>query len=124
MDAPAFPGVVVRVQLLGVLEADQSDDGGKPYRNDRIIALADGNTERGDLHKLSDLNHQLLEQIPSFFVTYASLRGKSFRPLRDRGPRFAQRLLQRAARRYERPRARKGRTPSKVQRPRTARTKA
>jgi inorganic pyrophosphatase len=105
MDAPAFPGVVVRVRLLGVLEAEQSDDGGKPYRNDRIIALAEGNTERGDLHKLSDLNGQLMEQIASFFATYASLRGKSFTRLGHRGPRHAHRLLRRAAKHYDRPRA-------------------
>jgi inorganic pyrophosphatase len=104
MDAPAFPGAVVAVRLLGVIEADQSDDGEKPYRNDRIIALADGNTERGDLRRLSDLNEHLMTQIKSFFVTYASLRGKSFEPLRDRGPGHARRALQRAAKHYQRPR--------------------
>ena len=100
MDAPAFPGVVVTVRLLGVIEANQTDNGGEPYRNDRIIALADGNTERGDLRKLSDLNEQLMEQIKTFFVTYARLTGKSFDPLRDRGPRHANRLLRRAAKQH------------------------
>src|SRR3954471_24825872 len=41
MDAPASPGVVVGVRLLGVIEAEQSDDGGEPYRNDRLIAVAE-----------------------------------------------------------------------------------
>jgi inorganic pyrophosphatase len=104
MDAPAFPGAVVAVRLLGVIEADQSDDGEKPYRNDRIIALAEGNTERGDLRRLDDLNAELITQIKSFFVTYASLRGKAFEPLRDRGPGPARRALRRAAKQYERPR--------------------
>src|SRR4051794_9373556 len=42
MDAPAYPGVGVSVRLLGVIEAEQSDDGGKPYRNDRLIAGGGG----------------------------------------------------------------------------------
>src|SRR3954468_15744657 len=42
MDAPAYPGVVVGVRLLGVIEAEQSDEGGKPYRNDRLIAGGGG----------------------------------------------------------------------------------
>ena len=30
MDGPAYPGIVVSVRLLGVIEAEQSDDGRGP----------------------------------------------------------------------------------------------
>jgi inorganic pyrophosphatase len=88
MDGPAYPGIVVAVRLLGVIEAEQSDDGGEPYRNDRLIAVADGSTERGELRRLSDLE--------AFFETYGRLAGKSFRPLGRRGERVARRLLDEA----------------------------
>lgn len=101
MDAPAYPGVLVPVRLLGVIEAEQSEAGGEPYRNDRLIAVAEGTTERGSLRKLSDLDGQLMAQIETFFETYASLTGKTFRALHDRGPKRARRLLQQAAIRIE-----------------------
>jgi inorganic pyrophosphatase len=96
MDGPAHPGVVVAVRLLGVIEAEQSEDGGKPYRNDRLLAVALGSTERGNLRRLTDLDDTLLTQIEAFFETYDRLRGKSFRPIGRRGARVARRLLDEA----------------------------
>ena len=78
MDSPGYPGVIVPVRMLGVLEGTQSDDGGKPYRNDRLIAVADGTTERGNLRRIKDLDAQLMRQIESFFKTYAGLKDKTF----------------------------------------------
>lgn len=94
LDAPAYPGVTVAVRLLGVIEAEQSEGGGKPYRNDRLIAVAEGSTERGNLRRLSDLDDNLLTQIETFFEAYDRLAGKTFRPIGRRGERVAARLLQ------------------------------
>jgi inorganic pyrophosphatase len=99
MDAPAYPGVLVTIRLLGVIEAEQSEDGGAPYRNDRVIAIAEGSTERGEVRRLSDLDSHLVEQIESFFDTYGRLLGKTFRPLARRGPVRARHLVDRARRR-------------------------
>jgi inorganic pyrophosphatase len=96
MDGPAYPGVVAAVRLLGVIEAEQSEDGGEPYRNDRLIAVAEGSTERGELRRLSDLDDSLLTQIETFFETYDRLTGKSFRRIARRGARVARRLLDEA----------------------------
>jgi inorganic pyrophosphatase len=93
MDAPAYPGCVVPVRLLGAIEAEQRDGDGKPYRNDRIIGLAEGSTERGDPHTLADLDGHLLDEIETFFATYDGLRGKRFRPLRRVERAQARRLL-------------------------------
>jgi len=100
MDGPAHPGVLAAVRLLGVIEAEQTEGGGKPYRNDRLIAVADGSTERGDLRRLSDLGDGLLTQIETFFETYDRLTGKSFRPIGRRGERVARRLLEEARKRH------------------------
>ena len=96
MDAPAYPGVITTVRLLGVIEAEQSDHGGPSYRNDRLIAVADGSSERGELHGLSDLEDQLLTQIESFFETYDRLTGKSFRVIARHGRRRARTLIDEA----------------------------
>ena len=40
MDEPTFPGCIVPAQLIGVLEAEQTEDG-KTIRNDRLIAVVE-----------------------------------------------------------------------------------
>jgi inorganic pyrophosphatase len=96
MDAPAYPGVIVTVTLLGVIEAEQSEEGSKPFRNDRLIAVAEGSTERGELRRLSDLDDALITQVESFFETYDRLTGKSFKPIARHGRRRARTLLDEA----------------------------
>src|SRR3954454_21727082 len=39
MDGPAFTGCIVQCRPLGVIEAEQTEDG-KKVRNDRLIAVA------------------------------------------------------------------------------------
>jgi inorganic pyrophosphatase len=96
MDGPAYPGTIVAVRLLGVIEAEQTDGTSEPYRNDRLIAVAEGSSERGKLRRLSDLDDGLLTQIEAFFETYDRLTGKSFRPIARRGERIAKGLLDQA----------------------------
>jgi inorganic pyrophosphatase len=96
MDAPAYPGCVVGVRLLGAIEAEQRDGDGPAYRNDRLIGLAEGSTQRGDPHRLTDLDDHLLDEIESFFATYDGLRGKAFQPVGRVGPSAARGLLDRA----------------------------
>src|SRR3954452_230163 len=95
MDAAAYPGVIVPIRLLGVIEAEQRDGDGKPYRNDRRICIAVESTERGEVRRLAALEPHLIEQIQSFFVTYAGLSGKEFKALRIRGPTPARRRVDR-----------------------------
>jgi inorganic pyrophosphatase len=104
MDGPAYPGTVVEVQLLGVMEADQTEEDGQTVRNDRLVALARGSTERGALHSLKDLDPTLIAQLESFFETYNRFEGKSFHPRSLHGPTRARRLMERA--RTAQPRAR------------------
>jgi inorganic pyrophosphatase len=98
MDAPAYPGCLVRVRLLGVIEAEQTDPGQPTVRNDRLIGLAEGSSERGQPRSLNDLGPGLVDQIEAFFTTYNGLRGKTFTVLARRGAPTARRLIRAAAR--------------------------
>src|ERR1700730_11055148 len=49
MDEPAFPGVVVKCRLVGIIEGEQYDKKDKE-RNDRVVAVASPN------HSFADIN--------------------------------------------------------------------
>src|SRR4051794_25322924 len=90
MDEPAFVGCLVPSRLLGVIEADQTEDG-KTTRNDRLIAVAANARDHGDLHSLDQLNDNLMEEIEHFFISYNMIKGKQFAPKGRFGPDRARR---------------------------------
>src|SRR3954468_12018870 len=77
MDAPVFPGCVVPSRLIGVIEADQTEDG-ETEKNDRLLAVATNSATHRSIRKLSDLSQDLIEQIEHFFVSYNAMKGKRF----------------------------------------------
>jgi inorganic pyrophosphatase len=92
MDEPAFVGCLVEARLLGVIEADQTEDG-KTERNDRLIAVAAESHTHASLKSLQKLDHTLIREIEHFFVSYNDVRGKKFKPKCRRGPATAKRLI-------------------------------
>jgi inorganic pyrophosphatase len=92
MDESAFPGCIVEVRLVGVIEAEQEDDG-ELIRNDRLVAVASEAHDYGDIKTLSDVNGQLLKELVHFFQSYNEAQGKTFKPLASRGPKRATRLV-------------------------------
>jgi inorganic pyrophosphatase len=92
MDAPAFPGCRVMARLVGVIEAEQTEDG-KTERNDRLVAVAAEAHDYRELESLKDVSQHLLEEIEHFFESYNELRGKQFKLLKHRGPKQAWKLL-------------------------------
>lgn len=92
MDEPAFIGCLVEARLLGVIEAEQSEDG-KSERNDRLIAVAAKSHTNGDLKSLQKLDSKLIGEIEHFFVSYNKARGKKFKPTARKGPAVAKRLI-------------------------------
>ena len=97
MDESAFPGCLVVSRVVGVIEAEQSEDG-RMIRNDRIIAVAHDAHDYRDVRSLKDLNHHLLRELEHFFVSYNQMRGKKFKLLALRGPKRARKLVQQSAR--------------------------
>ncbi len=99
LDAPVPAGCKILARLIGVIEAEQTQDG-KTERNDRLIAVAENCHEHEDLHTLKDLSANLLREIEHFFVSYNETANKQFKPLARRGPRHADKLVKQAASRF------------------------
>ena len=101
LDEPAFCGCLIESRLVGVIEAEQSEDG-KTERNDRLIAVAAKSPTHAEVKSLSDLSPALLKEIEHFFISYNQERGKKFRPLGRHGPKRAEELVKKQKRRTER----------------------
>jgi len=95
MDEPAFPGCVVSARLIGVLEAEQTEQG-ETVRNDRFIAVVETPYNPAILHSLEEVNQQRLDEIEHFFIFYNQMEGRIFKPLARRGADHARDILQRA----------------------------
>jgi inorganic pyrophosphatase len=92
MDAPVFPGCIVPSRLIGVIEAEQTEDG-KTERNDRLLAVAANSPTHRSIRELSDLSRDLVAQIEHFFASYNEAKGKRFVVKRRAGRRRALALL-------------------------------
>ena len=97
MDEPVFIGCLVEARLLGVIEAEQSEDG-KTERNDRLIAVAAESHTHGDLKSLEKLDSTLISEIEHFFISYNDARDKKFTPTARKGPATAKRLIRKQTR--------------------------
>jgi inorganic pyrophosphatase len=81
--APAFPGCLVTVRLIGVLHAEQHERG-KVIRNDRLIGVADTPVNPARLGELQELDEEDLRAIEHFFRSYNTFQGRQFN-IRGRG---------------------------------------
>jgi len=96
MDEPTFTGCVVHTRLIGVIEAEQREKDGEKERNDRIVAVAAHSHDHSDLHSITDMNDNAIEEIEQFFVNYNRERGKQFKVLGRKGPKSAWKLLKKS----------------------------
>jgi inorganic pyrophosphatase len=94
MDEPAFVGCLVEARIIGVIEAEQTEEGKKPFRNDRLLAVASESHSYENVSTLSQLNENLVTEIEHFFVSYNQAKGKEFKPLRRSGARRAKELIE------------------------------
>ena len=91
MDEPTFPGCLVPSKLIGVIEAEQTEDG-ETTRNDRLIAVAANSRNHSKIRFLGDLNSNLIHEIEHFFVSYNDSKGKRFQIVGRAGPERARTL--------------------------------
>lgn len=96
-DEPLFPGCFVDCVLIGVIEAEQEEQG-ETKRNDRLIAVARASLLYSDVKDLANLNRTVLRQVEAFFVNYQKVRDIKVKILDRRGPDKAQELLRRTRR--------------------------
>lgn len=94
MDEPAFVGCLVTARLVGVIEAEQTEQDGKTERNDRLIAVASESPTHADIKTLNDLNEILIDQIEHLFISYNEAKGKKFEPLGRAGAIKAKKIVE------------------------------
>ncbi len=92
MDAPAHVGCLIEVRLVGIISAEQSEDG-KKETNDRLLGVATHSYDHEDIATIDDVSKTLLSQLEEFFVSYNKQRGKKFRITGTGGPKKAIRFL-------------------------------
>jgi inorganic pyrophosphatase len=97
---PSFPGCLLTVRLIGVLEAEQTEKG-RTIRNDRLIAVPETPVNKPQARQLRDLPRGSIPELEQFFVGYNRAHGRHFKPLGRRGPRYAEQLLRAAIRLHE-----------------------
>src|ERR1700759_2016709 len=92
MDAPAHVGCLIDVRIIGIIDAEQTQDG-KTEKNSRILGAAVHSYEHENLLSMSDVSKTLLSQVEEFFVSYNKQRGKKFKITDTGGPKKALQYL-------------------------------
>jgi inorganic pyrophosphatase len=98
MDEPAFPGCLLKCRPVGVIEGEQGKKGDKE-RNDRIVAVEQGNHRWAHVKHIDDLGKQFVRELEEFFVNYHELTGKKYKIIDVRGPGEASRRIKDCRRR-------------------------
>jgi inorganic pyrophosphatase len=96
LDEPVPMGCVVAARLIGVIEAEQTEQDGAKERNDRLLAVATHAHTQAHVHDLKDLRPKMVDEIEHFFISYNEIKGKRFKPLARRGPKEAATLIKKA----------------------------
>src|ERR1044072_4892115 len=78
MDAPAHVGCLIEIRIIGIITAEQTEDG-KTESNDRLLAVAIQSDNHEDLEYIEDVRETLLDQLEAFFISYNKQRGKKFK---------------------------------------------
>lgn len=95
MDEPGAVGCLVRCELLGMIEAEQTEDG-KKERNDRFVAQATTSRRKHTPKELRDLSDDVVTEIEAFFINYNELAGKEFKAVRRLGSARARAVVKRS----------------------------
>jgi inorganic pyrophosphatase len=92
MDAPAHVGCLIEVRIIGIITADQTEDG-KTESNDRLLGVAVHSYDHEGLESIDDVSKTLLDQLEAFFISYNKQRGKKFKVTGTGGPNKAMKFL-------------------------------
>ena len=91
-DEPLPMGSVVTVRLLGVIEAQQTEDG-KSERNDRLMTVSQASHLYQRVRRVEDLGDEYIHNLEEFFINYNRLNGKGFQLVRIGDPDDAIRCI-------------------------------
>jgi inorganic pyrophosphatase len=93
---PAFAGCVLPCVLIGVLQAEQTEDG-ETVRNDRLIGVIKTKYNPPAFETLDAVPEWQLLEIEHFFKSYNEAEGRQFKVLKRRGPSEALKLVKAAS---------------------------
>ncbi len=97
VDEPNPQGALVEARLIGVIEAEQIEDG-KSMRNDRILSVTCVSHLYEKIRTVADLGSAFVDNLTQFWVQKDRLEGKRFTVLGVREPETAAKMVRRAAR--------------------------
>lgn len=80
-DDSLFAGCLIEGRVIGVIEAEQHDEG-KLIRNDRVIAVSVESHLYENIHTLDDLHKNFLSDAVDFITSYQKRTDHHFTPLR------------------------------------------
>jgi inorganic pyrophosphatase len=92
MDAPAHVGCLIDVRIIGIIQAEQTQEG-KTESNDRLLGVAIHSYDHEDVESINDVSKTLLDQLEAFFISYNKQRGKKFKVTGIAGPKKAIKFL-------------------------------
>jgi inorganic pyrophosphatase len=72
VDTPSFPGCVLTVRPIGVLEMIDQGEG-----DEKILCVGEGNPRYNDVKNYTDVYPHMLKEIRHFFSIYKDLENKS-----------------------------------------------
>ncbi|MFL6451560.1 MAG: inorganic diphosphatase [Bryobacteraceae bacterium] len=104
LDEPGHVGCLLDVRIIGVIEADQIQDG-KRTVNNRLIAVAVHSYSRQNLKSIKDVGKSVLDQLEEFFISYNKSRGKRFIVKGRHGPKRASELFEEGRALFEKKKA-------------------
>ncbi len=100
LDVPVHTGCLVTSRLIGVIEAEQTEEG-QTKRNDRLVAVATRAHTHAHVKRFEDLRPKMIDEIEHFFQAYNETKGRRFQPLQRGGPDRAQELVRAGMKRNE-----------------------
>ena len=103
LDAPAHVGCLIEVRIIGIIQAEQTEDG-KTKSNDRLLGVAIHSYDHEDLESIDDVSKTLLNQVEEFFISYNKQRGKKFKVTGTGGPGKAMKFLKAGIKAHEKER--------------------
>lgn len=92
-EQPIESGALLECRLLGVLLAEQQDQGEEPQRNDRLVAVPLASHDYATYRTIDDLGQQRINDIVHFFSYYHAMENGRFTLLGTQGPDEARTLL-------------------------------
>ena len=86
MDIKSFTGCLVECRVIGIMEAEQKEKGGKKERNDRVIAVSVASHDYSQLKHIKEMNKNYVKELTHFFEYYNNMSGKKFKIKGLKGP--------------------------------------